>query len=111
MIEPKPPRSPGHDVLICCCHQGAHEGVLNGGGGEHGVAPVDFRLSEGGDARDIVTLCGGAVGIVGAVQVRSTPFIEFWSIGLDPAKHRRMVDPHATFPQQFFHVAIAQRIA
>jgi hypothetical protein len=45
------------------------------------------------------------------VQVRSTPFIECWSIGLDPAKRRRMVDPPATFPQEFFNAAIAQRLA
>jgi hypothetical protein len=38
-----------------------------------------------------------AVGIVGDVQGRSTPCIELWSIVLDPAKHRRMVDPYATF--------------
>jgi len=52
-----------------------------------------------------------AVGIVGDVQVCSTPLIECWSIGLDPAKRRRMVDPPATFPQEFFNVAIAQRLA
>jgi hypothetical protein len=51
-----------------------------------------------------------AVGIVGEVQVRSTPLSQFWSLGPDPATHRRMVDPHATFPQGCFHVAIAQRL-
>jgi hypothetical protein len=51
------------------------------------------------------------VGIGGDVQVPSTPLIECWGIALDPAKHRRMVDPPATFPQECFAVARAQRIA
>jgi VanZ like family len=43
--------------------------------------------------------------------VWSTPLIEFWSVVLDPTKHRRMIDPHAAFAHKLFHIAVAQRVA
>jgi hypothetical protein len=37
-------------------------------------------------------------------------FLQFGSIALDPTKDHSVIDPHATFPQQFFDVTIAQGI-
>jgi transposase len=51
------------------------------------------------DARGWFAYCG----YLEHIQLRN-------AIGPDPATHRRMVDPHATFPQECFHVAIAQRL-
>jgi hypothetical protein len=51
-----------------------------------------------------------ATGIVGAVQVRPIPLIQLWRIALYPAKDGRMIDKDASFPQQFFHITIAQGI-
>jgi hypothetical protein len=43
--------------------------------------------------------------------VRSTSSVEFGSMALELAKHGRMVDGDATFPQEFFHATIAQQLS
>jgi hypothetical protein len=50
------------------------------------------------------------VGIIGEAQVWSTLLVKFRGIALDPAKHGRMIDGAASFPQEFFHITIAQGI-
>jgi hypothetical protein len=42
----------------------------------------------------------------GGPQLWSTPLVQLWCIALDPTKHRGVIDRHATFPQQFFYVAM-----
>jgi hypothetical protein len=51
------------------------------------------------------------VGIIGEAQVWSTLLVKFRGIALDPAKHGRMIDGAASFPQEFFHITIAQGVA
>jgi hypothetical protein len=51
-----------------------------------------------------------AVRIVGAFQLRSTPFIEFGGIALDPAKYGGMIDGDASFAQELFDITITQSI-
>jgi hypothetical protein len=50
------------------------------------------------------------VGIVGDAQVWSTPLVEFGGLMLDPAKHGRMIDGDASFPQEYCNTMIAQGI-
>jgi hypothetical protein len=52
-----------------------------------------------------------AIGIVRDFELRPTPLVQLRRIALDPAKHRGVVDPHAAFPHELFHVAVAQGLA
>jgi hypothetical protein len=40
-------------------------------------------------------------------ELGSTPLVQLRRIGLDPAKHRGVVDADAAFPQEFIRVARA----
>jgi len=56
-------------------------------------------------------------GLIDPVRIGSRPQIwpasriQLRRVALDPAKHRGVVDPHALFPQECFHIARAQGIA
>jgi hypothetical protein len=52
-----------------------------------------------------------AVGVIGRFELWPAAFVELRSIPLDPMKYRRMINRDPAFPQEFFHVARAQRIA
>jgi hypothetical protein len=48
---------------------------------------------------------------VDRIERQSTVSVELQSIPLNPAKHRGVVAPHAAFPQECFHVTLAQCLA
>ena len=52
-----------------------------------------------------------AVGVIRRSQVRTTPFLQFRSISLDPSVDRRLIDCEVALLHHFFEVAITDGIA
>jgi hypothetical protein len=52
-----------------------------------------------------------AVGVVRLFQQWPAAPLQFRGIALDPTKHGRIIDGDAAFPQEFFHITIAQGVA
>ncbi len=46
-------------------------------------------------------------GVVAGLQMRSTALLQLWSIALDPAVDRGVIDMQTPFTHHFFQIAIA----